>query len=279
MFTQLFLPVILEDMRKPIVDGIFYPADKEALEAKVKELLEAAPEPNDEAKGAGAIMVPHAGYNYTGGLAAAGFKAVAGRDISTVVVLAPVTRDAQDGLFLCDYSAFQTPLGAVPVDREKVKALLNHKGRFAVNNFPFLEEHSIEVQLPFVQRLWPEAALVPIHMGRQNPGTVKQLTKALAGVLGSQRERTLFVVSANASPYLQRGLAEEYASSFLSLCTAGDCGAILEALQKRKPLPNGTGCTAAVLGMAEAVPTVAVLGTADSKGDKIVCYASLAVNF
>ena len=130
-------------MRTPIVDGIFYPADKEGLAAKVASLLDSAPAEQGKAS---AIVVPHAGYDYTGALAANGFKAAAGRDIRTVVLLAPVTRDAQDGLFLCDYSAFQTPLGAVPVDREKVKALLSHKGRFSVNNFPFLEEHSIEVR-------------------------------------------------------------------------------------------------------------------------------------
>ena len=265
-------------MRTPIVDGIFYPAQKDKLTANIKELLDAAPEPA-KGKKPYAIVVPHAGYNYTGELAAMSFKAVYSHDIHTVVLLAPVTRDAQDGLFLCDFKAFQTPMGEVLVDQEKVKALLNHKGRFSVNNFPFLEEHSIEVQLPFIQYLWPQAKIVPLHMGRQNPGTVKQLSKALKEVFGSGMENTLLVVSANTSPYLQRPLAQEYASSYLSLCTAGDWEAILSELQKRHPLPNGTGCTAAVLGMAENMPRVTVLGTSDSKGDKIVCYASLTVSF
>ena len=266
-------------MRTPIVDGIFYPADKKALEDKVKELLEGAGQGADTAADASAIVVPHAGYSYTGALAAAGFKSASERSISTVVLLAPVTRDAQDGLFLCGFEAFQTPLGNVPVDKEKVAALLNHKGRFAINQFPFLEEHSIEVQLPFVQYLWPEAQIVPVHMGRQNPGTVKQLAKALKEVFKEEMENTLFVVSANASPYLQRPLAQEYADAFLALVTAGGSEAILAQLQKRTPLPGGTGCAAAVLGMADAVSKVAVLGTGDSKGEKVVCYASLAINF
>ena len=266
-------------MRKPIVDGIFYPAQKEVLEAKVEELLAGAPDPSADVQPPKAIVVPHAGYNYTGALAAAGFKSAAERSIRTVVLLAPVTRDAQDGLFLCGFEAFQTPLGDVPVDKEKVAALLNHKGRFAINQFPFLEEHSIEVQLPFVQHLWPEAQIVPVHMGRQNPGTVKQLAKALKEVFKDEMENTLFVVSANASPYLQRPLAQEYADEFLALVTAGGSEAILAQLQKRTPLPGGTGCAAAVLGLAEAAPRVTVLGASDSGGDKIVCYASLAVSF
>ncbi len=266
-------------MRAPIVDGIFYPAQKDMLETKVKELLDGAGLGSDIAAGASAIVVPHAGYNYTGELAAKGFKAVLDRDIHTAVLLAPVTRDAQDGLFLCDFKAFKTPMGEVFVDQEKVKALLDHKGRFSVNNYPFLEEHSIEVQLPFIQYLWPQAKIVPLHMGRQNPGTVKQLAKALQEVFGQDIDNTLFVVSANASPYLQRELAQEYAASYLSLCTAGDWEAMLAELQKRHPLPNGTGCTAAVLGMAGSMPRVTVLGTGDSKGEKIVCYASLAVSF
>ena len=263
-------------MRTPIVDGIFYPADKEGLAAKVASLLDSAPA---EPGRASAIVVPHAGYDYTGALAAAGFKAAAGRDIRTVVLLAPVTRDAQDGLFLCDYDAFGTPLGPVPVDTAATASLLAHKGRFTVNNFPFLEEHSIEVQLPFIQYIWPEAQIVPVHMGRQNPGTVKQLAKALKEVFKDEMESTLFVVSANASPYQQHPLAQEYADAFLALVTAGGSEAILAQLQKRKPLPNGTGCAAAVLGMADAVPQVAVLGTGDSKGDKVVCYACLSINF
>ncbi len=266
-------------MRTPIVDGIFYPADKKALEDKVKELLEGAGQGADTAADASAIVVPHAGYSYTGALAAAGFKSAAERSIRTVVLLAPVTRDAQDGLFLCGFETFQTPLGDVPVDKEKIAALLNHKGRFSINQFPFLEEHSIEVQLPFVQHLWPEAQIVPVHMGRQNPGTVKQLAKALKEVFKEEMENTLFVVSANASPYLQRPLALEYADAFLALVTAGGSEAILAQLQKRTPLPGGTGCAAAVLGLAEAAPRVTVLGASDSGGDKIVCYASLAVRF
>ncbi len=269
---------ILKDMRKPIVDGIFYPAQKDKLEAKVKELLDTAPLPA-EGKKPSAIVVPHAGYNYTGELAAKGFKAVSDQNIRTVVLIAPVTRDAQDGLFLSDYTAFQTPMGEVSVDQEAVKALINHKGRFSVNNFPFLEEHSIEVQLPFIQYLWPEAKIVPVHMGRQNPGTVKQLSKALKEVFVPKMDNTLFVVSSNASPYLQRELAQEYAASYLSLCTAASYEAILKELQKRTPLPGGTGCAAAVLGLAEAAPRVTVLGASDSGGDKIVCYASLAVSF
>jgi len=266
-------------MRTAIVDGIFYPADKNVLESKVKELLGNAVQGPDTDANTNAIVVPHAGYNYTGALAAAGFKSAAHRSIRTVVLLAPVTRDAQDGLFLCDYKAFQTPMGEVAVDQVLCRALLEHKGRFAANRFPFLEEHSIEVQLPFVQHLWPEAQIVPVHMGRQNPGTVKQLARALHDVFSSRMESTLFVVSANASPYLQRGLAQEYADTFLGLVTAGDWEAILAELQKRRPLPGGTGCASAVLGLAEKAPGVAVLGTADSGGDKIVCYASLAFSF
>ncbi len=265
-------------MRKPIVDGIFYPAQKDKLEAKVKELLDTAPLPA-EGKKPSAIVVPHAGYNYTGELAAKGFKAVSDQNIRTVVLIAPVTRDAQDGLFLSDYTAFQTPMGEVSVDQEAVKALINHKGRFSVNNFPFLEEHSIEVQLPFIQYLWPEAQIVPVHMGRQNPGTVKQLSRALRDVFGPMMDKTLFVVSANISPIWERSEGQELVEAYLSLCTAGDWEAILAELQKRHPLPNGTGCTAAVLGMAGSMPRVTVLGTGDSKGEKIVCYASLAVSF
>ena len=113
-------------------------------------------------------------------------------------------------------------------------------------------------------------------MGRQNPGTVKQLSKSLKELFGPVMEKTLFVVSANASPYLLCNLAQEQAEAFISLVTEGDYDKILTQLQKRRPLPNGTGCTAAVLGMSDR-PQAAVLGKSDSGGDKIVCYTSLSI--
>lgn len=268
----------MDDIRNkaPIVDGIFYPQDKELLNRQIVDLLGDNKSLNASSK---VIMVPHAGYKYTGKLSAEGFKTCIGLNIKNVVLLAPVTRDADDGIFLCSYSCYETPLGKVEIARDKVDKLLNCKGRISTNDFPFTEEHSIEVQLPFIQHLFPEAKIIPIHMGRQNAGTVKQLSKALKSVFKDEMESTLFVVSGNLSPYTKADIADEYAKNLLNLVQNADYDTMLKSLQDRDLLPNSAGCLIASIGIADTKPEVKVLGTSDSGGDKVVCYGALSISF
>ena len=148
-------------IQQPVVAGTFYPEGAEALSAMVDGLVDAWPVL--EVPSPKALILPHAGYRFSGAVAAAGIRTL-GSGISRVVVLGPSHRHAFSGVALPDANAMATPLGEVPIDVEKVAGLLAHAD---VNVVPdaFAAEHSIEVELPFLQRRLGAFSVVPLVVG------------------------------------------------------------------------------------------------------------------
>lgn len=168
----------------PTVAGLFYPADPHVLAQDLDAMLDAAqpqdpPEPLASARPR-ALIVPHAGYIYSGPVAATAYallKPIASQ-IRRVLLLGPAHRLAFSGIAWSSARAFRTPLGDVPQDKAWLKALGTLP--FAHNlNQAFAKEHCLEVQLPFLQRLLNNFSLLPILVGQANPDQVAQ-TIALA---------------------------------------------------------------------------------------------------
>ncbi|WP_455382306.1 AmmeMemoRadiSam system protein B, partial [Salinispira pacifica] len=202
-------------VREPIVEGIFYPDEEQELHTRVRDLLRRSEVP---AANAGAIIVPHAGYDYCGSIVASGMKAAAARTVRRVVVIGPVHRDPEEGIYLPESGWFRTPLGLLPVDRNAVLALEAAAGPIVRNDIPHLEEHCIEVLLPFIQYLFPSAALVPILLGKPGAALTDTLAGALAdsfGPFGS--DGTLVVLSANLTNYLDSEDAKRESARLLDL--------------------------------------------------------------
>ncbi len=153
-------------VRPPAVAGGFYPGDPDQLRGEVDRLLADAPAPETEPKGTiRAIMVPHAGYRFSGRGAATGFRLVRGRSYARVVVLGPSHHGGFTGLSIAEVTDYQTPLGDVPLDLAAV-ATLRESSLVHASSRAHQKEHSIEVQLPFLQRaLEPGWKLVPILVG------------------------------------------------------------------------------------------------------------------
>ncbi len=184
------------ELRLPAVAGSFYPSDPTRLAAEVDACLDGAPLRSGTLPKA--IIVPHAGYVYSGPIAASAYRAlVPGRDrIRRVVVLGPAHRVAVRGLALPGVDAFATPLGEVPIDRalsERVSALPH----VVVAPRAHAAEHSIEVQLPFLQRTLANFALLPLVVGH---ATAEQVCEVLRAVWGGPE--TLIVISSDLSHYL-----------------------------------------------------------------------------
>jgi len=185
-------------VRPAAVAGSFYPAEARALASAIHEYLDAAREacaaPDISPK---ALIVPHAGYIYSGPVAAAAFVRVeAARErISRVVLIGPSHHIRFDGLAVPSSRAFDTPLGSVSIDET---------ARRQVVRFPFVEvlddahhwEHSLEVQLPFLQEVLGTFSVLPIAVGRASPAQVEEVLEALWG-----GEETLIVVSSDLSHY------------------------------------------------------------------------------
>jgi AmmeMemoRadiSam system protein B/AmmeMemoRadiSam system protein A len=185
-----------DEPRAPTVAGRFYPADPAALRAQVEELLHRQPEPAAAAKPR-LLIVPHAGYPYSGSIAAAGFRAVQGRRYDGVVVVGFTHRLQFDGSSVDRRTAYATPLGELSVDQEAAALLRGSSGITFVEQAHAMDEHSLEVQLPFLQVALGPVRVVPILMGSRRLRDAQQLAEALAVL--AQRGDYLFVFSTDLS--------------------------------------------------------------------------------
>ncbi len=185
-------------VRPPAVAGSFYPADPGVLARKVDELLAAADRPHHGLVAPKALIAPHAGYVYSGPTAAAAYSQLldARNRIRRVVLLGPVHRTPVRGLALPGAEAFATPLGNVPVD-QAATALVRHLPQVVTSAAAHQFEHSLEVHLPFLQRVLDDFTVVPFAVGEASREDVAEVLEVLWG-----GDETLIVVSTDLSHYL-----------------------------------------------------------------------------
>ncbi len=184
-------------VRPAAVAGTFYPGDPAVLAAELRELLDGVEPPGPRVAWPKALIVPHAGYVYSGQVAAHAYDelATARGIVKRVVLLGPVHRVAVRGLAVPGTAAFATPLGSVAIDREAI-ARLRDLPQVVTSDAAHAMEHSIEVQLPFLQRQLGEFALVPFAVGQ---ATIAEVTQVIERLWGG--EETLIVISTDLSHY------------------------------------------------------------------------------
>ena len=171
--------------RRAVQAGRFYDADPKRLEAGIHDLMDQA----SPGTVPGKVLAPHAGYVYSGAVAEAAYRTLEGRVFDGVLIGAPSHYRDFTGSALPSSEAFETPLGTLEVDREGVEELHGHP-LFIVDDRKHEQEHSIEVQLPFLQvSLEGPFKILPMLLGRADPQQMNQLTEALDGFLGHRRER------------------------------------------------------------------------------------------
>ncbi len=188
------------EVRKPAVAGQYYPDDAEQLSTMVDTFLTQAQEVGAERPEPIAIIVPHAGYIFSGQVAAYAFKQIEGVDYEAIVVVGTNhTTPGFDRVYVYAEGAFETPLGLVPVDTELAQALIAADERIVFDREVHRDEHSIEVELPFLQTLCPGRAIVPIIVGEPSAENCQALSEALAAELSGKK--TLIVASSDLSHY------------------------------------------------------------------------------
>jgi AmmeMemoRadiSam system protein B/AmmeMemoRadiSam system protein A len=195
-FTALTPPPDLGVVREPAVAGAFYPGDAGQLAAMVDSFLEAVQGIDGEPI---AIIVPHAGYVYSGWVAAYAYKQLQGTTYDTIVIIGPSHSVAFDGISVFAEGAFETPLGYVPIDTEVAQALLQADERIVFDPEVHGPEHSIEVQLPFLQRIYENFKIVPIIMGQPTEENIDALAEALVQALANKK--ALVIASSDMSHY------------------------------------------------------------------------------
>lgn len=236
-------------IRASIVEGLFYPAAAEDLKLQIEQLLEEAPNAPAEA---GLIISPHAALQYAGDVAACAFKAAAKRKIKTAVIIGPQHRDHFDQIILPESEFFQTPLGTIPVNMDLVDELLTCSTKISCNDIPHLEEHCLEIQLPFIQTLFPQADIVPVLMASQKTDTVKLLANALKLTFKERICSTLFIVTANitSDSSSNRPTPPTPEPNFaLDLIKRKDWQGILKAAAQKQITTCGAGGIAALLSL------------------------------
>lgn len=198
-----------EQVRRPAVAGLFYPADPDTLARAVADYLAAASATAGKAKGSAvppkALIAPHAGYIYSGPIAASAYALLrdTGTRIRRVVLIGPSHRVAFAGLALPGARIFATPLGDVPVDAEAT-ARLRDLPQIHVRDDAHGPEHSLEVHLPFLQAVLADFSLVPLVVGGATVDEVAEILDLLWG-----GEETLIVVSSDLSHYHDYHTARE----------------------------------------------------------------------
>ena len=167
--------------RPPAVAGLFYPADPHSLHAQISGFLAGAI-PTEVVHAPKALVVPHAGYIYSGAVAASAYaELVQRRDIiRRVLILCPTHRVAVRGMAVPAAQSFLTPLGAVSIDRQAWLAARELPG-VIVDDRPHAEEHAIEVQLPFLQSTLDHFEILPVAVGQVDAHLVAGLLEALWG--------------------------------------------------------------------------------------------------
>ncbi len=190
--------------RPAAVAGLFYPAEPATLRAQIAGFLTAS-RPDNSGRAPKLLIVPHAGTVYSGAVAARAYSLLPPlRDrIRRVVLIGPAHRVEVAGLAAPGVEAFETPLGPIPLDRAALDAL-DQPGPVICSDSAHAAEHSLEVQLPFLQLVLDEFALVPLVAGDARPAAVAQTLECLWG-----GEETLIVISSDLSHYLPRERAQE----------------------------------------------------------------------
>ncbi len=185
-------------VRPPAVAGLFYELVPDILRKNVEEFLEQArvPEPKGIIR---ALISPHAGYIYSGFTAAHAYKMIKGSKYDCVIVVGPSHREYFNGVSIYPGDAYETPLGTIPINKEIREELLKEKTILFSSDAGHRSEHSIEVQLPFLQNVLGDFSFVPIIMGDQHRQFCDGLAEAIVRVAANQN--ILLVASSDLSHY------------------------------------------------------------------------------
>jgi AmmeMemoRadiSam system protein B/AmmeMemoRadiSam system protein A len=273
--------VLAAQARAPKVAGQFYPEARSELLTLITDLLGRQPQPATAQKPR-ILIVPHAGYQYSGPVAAKGFRQLQGHAYDGVVVVGFTHRLQFEGVSVDAREAYQTPLGELPVDREAVEVLRTYPGIAYREEVHETDEHSLEVELPFLQVALGRIKCVPILMGDANFTTARQLADALAGLARSGDY--LFVFSTDLShhhPYNEAKAIDERTVSAILFETPQAVHRLF-AHSQLEACGRGPLVTSLLLASKLQYPTRELLSYAnsgDTAGDqsRVVGYAAIAM--
>ncbi len=236
-------------VRMPAVAGMFYPDNPKVLSKMIDEFLS---ETEKVISGEiGGLVSPHAGYVYSGPVAAWSYRQILGETYDVVVVISPSHFEYFSGSSIYPGEYYETPLGKIKIDRKLAQSIVDNSSTVQLSekghhvDFTGRGEHALEVQLPFLQKVLGDFLLVPIVMAEQNLPNVEDLARALAKTL--KGKKALIVASSDLSHYHPYSTAYELDKGLLDLFTAFDYREIVEKCQSRELEACGFGPIATMM--------------------------------
>jgi len=260
------------DVRPPAVASLFYPGDARALAEEVSSYLDRTQEAPLAPGFPKALIVPHAGFIYSGPVAASAYDRLrpARGIVRRVVILGPCHRVPVHGLALPRAKAFDTPLGRIPLDEETL-ASIRSMPQVVESAATHAEEHALEVQLPFLQRVLGEFSLVPLVVGDAAPEKVADVLERLWGGI-----ETLIVISSDLSHYHSYEVAREIDDATVQAILGFDAGICHEQACGATPVA-GMLIAAKRKGLAPKLLDCRNSGDTAGEKDRVVGYASFAL--
>lgn len=275
----------IPDLRPSPIAGTWYEGDPNALARDVDTYIHQARLPDLEGEVV-AVVAPHAGLRYSGPVAGYAFAALKGMAFDVVAIISPMHHPYQQKLITSSHGAYATPLGRVPIEHELLNQLeesLQTEHGLGLDAVPFDPEHSLEIELPFLQRaLEGDFSLLPVMVRSQDPEVSRSLGSALARTLAGRR--AVMVASSDLSHFYDQQTAVRYDRVMLDQLEAFSPEGIFEVEQGGKGFACGHAAVAAVLWAARdlGADRVRVLHSAtsgDTSGDfsSVVGYAAAVV--
>jgi hypothetical protein len=190
--------VSTSSVRSPAVAGTFYPASARTLEREIDELLKRAVLPKQSRSVCG-LVSPHAGYIYSGFTAAHGYNVIKNRSFDSVIVIGPSHHEYFHGASVYPGESYRTPLGVVPIHNELRSEIVQDEKQIFLSIAGHRAEHSVEVQIPFLQKVLGPFSFVPIIMGEQTIELCEKLSDAISSA--AKGRNVLLVASSDLSHY------------------------------------------------------------------------------
>ncbi|MCB9420593.1 MAG: AmmeMemoRadiSam system protein B [Ardenticatenaceae bacterium] len=271
------------NIRPSPIAGTWYPGNPARLTRAIDDFLEHVDTVVPSGKIWG-LVVPHAGYRYSGQVAAHAFSCLKGLQPDLVVVISPLHQMYHASLLTTAHDAYETPLGVVEVDRAAV-ATVNQalqKSGMGLTAVAHDHEHALEIELPFLQQVLGRFKLLPIMIRNQNPLIVQMLAQAVAETINGRN--AILIASSDLSHFYPQALANDYDSEILRRVEAFDPQGVLTAEEEHVGFACGRGAIATVLWAAQAlganlvdILNYATSGDVTGKYDSVVGYGAAVI--
>lgn len=279
----VFMGVCYSEVRKPAVAGYFYPANATQLKEDIYRYLKKVPEQTVDGD-IFAVIVPHAGYIYSGEIAAYAYKLLKGKKFDTIILIGSSHRVGFEGISVYNKGYFETPLGSVKIDEDVANYLIKKSKHIFFDERAHRHEHSLEVQVPFLQVIFQDFKIVPILFGYQDEKMHNVLKSAIVDLLKTSKKRILLIASTDMSHYHSWDVANRIDRRTLDLISNFDIDNLWENIKTERSELCGASAVITVMMVAkelgiDGIKILKYANSGDTAGDKsrVVGYTSIAI--